>query len=149
MKKRIFIDMDDVLCEYSKTYAEHLLSQPGIIYPQSQLGFFWGLPPIENAIDSVKNLIDHTDYDPYILTAPSTKNPASYTEKRLWIEKYFGYEFTNKLIISPDKGIFKGDLLVDDNLSGQGQENFDGELIHFGSETFPNWNEVMKYLINT
>ncbi len=38
-------------------------------------------------------------------------------EKRVWIEKYFGLEFTEKLIISANKGLLKGDLLIDDQTS--------------------------------
>ena len=82
-----------------------------------------------------------------MLTAPSTKNPLSYTEKRLWIENHFSYPFTERLIISPNKGLFKGDFLVDDNTSGKGQENFEGELIQFGSQSFPDWTSVLQRLL--
>ena len=50
-----------------------------------------------------------------------------------------------KLIISPNKGLNKGDYLIDDNKSGRGQENFEGELIHFGTEGLYNWAEILVY----
>jgi hypothetical protein len=28
-----------------------------------------------------------------------------------------------------------------------GQLDFEGEFIHFGSEKFPDWNSILKYLI--
>ena len=138
----VYIDMDDVICDYSSAFESDLEANPGIQFPQSQYGFFQKLKPIEGAIISVEALIKSEKYVPYVLTAPSTRNPFSYTEKRIWIEKYFGYDFTKRLIICSDKGLLKGDILIDDNTSGKGQENFEGQLIYFGSDEFPNWEAV-------
>jgi len=41
-------------------------------------------------------------------------NPLSYTEKRVWIEKFFGIDFVEKLIICSNKGLVKGAFLIDD-----------------------------------
>ncbi|MCB1596026.1 MAG: hypothetical protein KDI76_14045 [Xanthomonadales bacterium] len=144
----IYIDMDDVLCDYSKEKEAKLKQFPEIKFPQSQQGFFANLTPIPDAIESVKYLIESDEFTPYILTAPSILNPHCYTEKRIWIEKYFGLDFVDRLIISSNKGLVKGDLLIDDYSEGRGQESFEGELIHFGSERFPDWKVVMVYLIN-
>lgn len=140
--------MDDVLCDYSSAFKEAVFKTPSIAFPQSQYGFYANLLPIKDAIESVKRLIESSKFDPYILTAPSTLNPLSYTEKRVWIEKYFSIEFTEKLIISPNKGLLKGDILIDDRTCGRGQENFEGKLIQFGSADFANWQSVMHYLNN-
>ena len=94
----------------------------------------------------VQKLINLEKFDPYILTAPSTRNPFSYTEKRVWIEKYFGVEFTEKLIISSNKGLLKGDILIDDLISGRGQENFEGKIMQFGSANYPDWKTVIARL---
>jgi 5'(3')-deoxyribonucleotidase len=142
----IYIDMDDVLCDYTTAFNNALKETPGIAFPQSQYGFYANLAPITGAIESVERIINLERFDPYILTAPSTKNPFSYTEKRVWIEKYFGIEFTEKLIISPNKGLLKGDILIDDLISGRGQENFEGEVMQFGSVSFPDWKTVMAQL---
>ena len=40
-----------------------------------------------------------------------------------------------------------GDYLIDDRRFN-GASEFTGEWIHFGSEKFPNWNSVLKYLKN-
>ena len=85
-------------------------------------------------------------YDVYILTSPAVRNPASYIEKRLWIEKYFNLEFTRKLIISSNKGLLRGDILIDDHKEGWGQDGFKGQFIHFGSTQYPDWNQVLKQL---
>lgn len=145
-KRIIYIDMDDVLCDFSGAYHAALAINDGIKYPQSQYGFFTNLAAIDGALDALHTLTESNHYEPYILTAPSTRNPLSYKEKRVWIEQYFGYEFVEKLIICSNKGLLKGDYLIDDNTSGKGQENFEGELIHFGSTEFPNWISVKTQL---
>jgi 5'-nucleotidase len=143
MKKRLYVDMDGVLCDFMKSYNE--LYHPEFnIYPQSNWGFFTNLSPIINGVEILKELM--VDYDVWILTRPSYKNPLCYTEKRIWIEKYFGLEFCEKLIICSDKSLLKGDYLIDDNLT-DGQTEFEGELLHFGND-FINWYEVKRYLKN-
>ncbi len=87
----------------------------------------------------------HPQLEPFILTAPSLRNPHSYTEKRLWVEKHLGYEVVHRLIITAHKGLNRGHFLIDDHDSGKGQEYFEGELIKFGSDRFPDWPSVRRY----
>jgi 5'-nucleotidase len=42
--------------------------------------------------------------------------------------------------------LVKGDYLIDD-MGNAGQDNFEGEWIHFGSNRFKNWEKVLKYLL--
>jgi len=72
-------------------------------------------------------------------------NPSSYTDKRLWVEKYLGEKAYKRLIISNDKSLFSGKALIDDRTK-YGVTKFKGEHIHFGSDKFPDWNSVLKYL---
>ena len=146
MKKIVYIDMDDTLCQFAKAYEEAYEKNPHNKFPQAEYGFFANLEPIDGAIESVFRLINSEKHDPWILTAPSVKNPMCYTEKRVWIEKYFGIDFCEKLIISPNKALLKGDYLIDDFNYGKGQDQFEGELIHFGSQGFPDWFVIRKYL---
>lgn len=143
-RKRLFIDIDGVLANIEKAYTEYKTLYPEQPYPQSQYGFFMEMEPIADAIETVNKL--KLKYDIWILTAPSFKNPMCYTEKAYWIKKYFGESMLEKMIICSDKSICMGDYLIDDNDFGRGQNNFTGELIHFGSKKFPDWNTVHKYL---
>jgi 5'-nucleotidase len=138
----IYIDMDDTLCDFKGAFAKAMRDSPEMPYPQSQYRFFANLKPIEGAIETVKLLIESNAYDPYILSAPSTRNPLSYAEKREWVEEHFGYDFCKRLILCTHKGLLKGDFLIDDNIEGKGQDLFEGELIHFGSEAFRNWSSI-------
>ncbi len=134
--------MDDVLCDYTGAHGAALLAWPHVKFPQGVEGFFRDLHPMLGAIDAVNRLRSVSNL--FVLTAPSTRNPLSYTEKRIWIEEHFDYEFTKRLILSPDKGLLKGDFLIDDHIDGKGQERFEGKLIHFGTDAFPNWQSVLR-----
>jgi 5'(3')-deoxyribonucleotidase len=142
----VYVDMDDVLTNYTMYFRQKLREIPTQPYPQSQYGFFADIPAIDGAIESVKTLIADENIEPYILTAPSIRNPMCYAEKRIWVEKHFGLEFTERLIISRNKSLLRGDVLIDDQLGGRGQELFIGQKIHFGSNEYPDWNSVMKKL---
>lgn len=143
MEELIYVDMDNVLCDYNTAHRMDLMKEPNIKYPQSQYGFFSGLAPLDGAIDGFNYLFDN--YNTWILTAPSVLNPLSYTEKRIWVEQHLGMRAVHKLIMSPDKSLLIGDFLIDDITEGYGQENFKGKLIHFGSSNFPNWDVVTNF----
>lgn len=137
--------MDDTICCYSQALRSALINHSSINPdPRGVSGFYLNLEPKEGAIEAVKYL-DSID-DVYILTCPSIMNPISYMEKRLWIEKYFGFEFCKKLILSYNKGLLKGDILIDDYACGRGQENFEGKVIQYGSVKFPNWETIVNDL---
>lgn len=142
--KRVYVDLDGVLCDFYGAAKKALLENPTQKYPQSQWGFFLKLKEIPDAIDSVKKL--SINYDVWILTRPSFRNVNCYTEKAQWIWDHLGYEFLEKTIFSGDKSLLKGDYLIDDQ-NNANQDKFSGEWIHFGSEKFPDWNSVKKYLI--
>ena len=119
----VYIDMDDVLCDFTGEHQRALQKLPSMTFPQSQYGFYRKLLPLEGALDAMQALYASDEYTPYILTAPSTKNPFSYTEKRVWVEEHLGYVFVDRLIICSHKGL-KGELLIDDHNSGRGQGLF-------------------------
>ena len=135
--------MDDVLCDYTSAYQVIKNDRPEVGFPQSVPGFFENLKPMTDAVNSFLELAGR--FDVHILSAPSVFNPLCYTEKRIWVENYLGFEFTHKLILATNKGLLKGDYLIDDYVSGRGQENFEGELIHFSSDKYPDWRSIIKY----
>ena len=77
----VYVDMDDTLCDFIGPFKT---SEFKLKYPQSKVGFFLDLDPIEGAIEGVKTL--QTKYDVWILTRPSIKNTNCYTEKAEWIK---------------------------------------------------------------
>lgn len=139
----IYFDMDDTMFDFSGAKARHIKTMPAIAFPHCKMDFFRKLEPLPGAIETYRKLSEVADT--YILTAPSVMNPLSYTEKRLCIEDHLGIEAAHKLIICPNKALCMGEYLIDDIVTGKGQENFVGKLIHFGSEQFPDWNAVAEY----
>jgi 5'-nucleotidase len=144
-KAIVYVDMDHVLCDYAAGFVSHKAKYPALAFPQSKPGLYESLDPMPDAIESYTWLHEHPKLDVYILTAPSIKNPHSYSEKRIWVEKYLGMAVVKNLIITPHKHLNKGDFLIDDIPSGKGQDYFEGQLILFGSDEFPNWTSVTKY----
>lgn len=145
--KVVYVDIDDTLADYSSAHHNALLKNPEIAYPQSQYGFYAKLNLIPGSKETLLFMADNPDqFDVWILTAPSTRNVLSYSEKRVWVEERLGDKWIDRLIISPNKGLLKGDILIDNETSGRGQELFEGELIHFGSSLYPDWESIRRYL---
>ena len=144
MKKRIYVDMDGVLCDFYGAYKKSIERYPEQKYPQASWGYFLKLEEIKDAVESFKKLQEK--YDVWILTRPSFRNVNCFTEKAQWVWDHLGFDVLEKTIMSGDKSLLKGDYLIDDQ-NGAGQDKFEGEWIHFGSEKFPNWKSVIDYLI--
>lgn len=140
--------MDGVLCDFDGAFTHDKKANPKIEFPQSQKGFYLHLMPISGAIEAMDQLMGSEHLKAYILTAPSIYNPLSYTEKRQWVENHLGFEWVKRLIISPDKSLLKGDILIDDHTNGRGQDMFEGTLIEFGSPNFADWSSVLHYVQN-
>lgn len=138
--------MDGVLCDIAAAYREAARTHPDVAFPQSIPGLFASLSVIPGAIEAVAALRSNPRLDVWILSAPSTRNPLCYSEKRIWVEKVFDYPLAKRLILASDKSLLRGDVLIDDNISGKGQERFEGEVLHFGSSQFPTWASVLEHL---
>jgi 5'(3')-deoxyribonucleotidase len=129
-KKIVYFDMDGVLCQYTKRFNEELERNPKIQFPQATYGFFVNLEPHDMMVALYKALEKNEYYEVYILTAPSYLNPLCYTEKRVWVENHIGLKAAQSMIISGYKNLLKGDYLIDDNIIGRGQDQFEGKLLH-------------------
>lgn len=140
---RLFVDMDDTLCDYKHQRRMYNIQYPGMQWPQSIPGFFRNMLPI-NAFDCppkayMEKLVED-GHDVWILTRPSVLNLNCYTEKAEWIQGYLGQEWINKLILCTDKSLLKGDILVDDFPWPM----FEGKQIMYGKAGYSNWAEVYK-----
>lgn len=139
--KRIYIDMDDTLCQYKQRYQAIKKENPNIEWPQSIPGFFKDLDPIHDAIQSVKILAEKNEI--WFLTRPSIKNLHCYTEKAEWIQKWFGEEWLERLIISSNKSLLIGDILIDDSIHHKNNQ-FKGIFFHFKQI---GWSHVLRTLV--
>ena len=98
------------------------------------------------AVEAFNELCFDEDYDVYILSTAPWNIPNSWTQKRLWVSKYLGDKAHKRLILCNHKNLLRGDILIDDR-TANGAGEFEGELIQFGTEKFPNWEQTLKYLL--
>ena len=145
--KKLFFDMDGVLVDFQsgidklsdevkKEYEGRLDEVPGI---------FSLMDPMPGAIEAVHTLSEY--YDMYILSTAPWKNTTAYSDKLAWLTKHFGDLFKKRVIITHCKNLCDGDYLVDDRAKN-GASEFPGEWVQFGSERYPDWEEVTRYLIS-
>ena len=146
MKKIVYVDMDNVLVDFVSGINQ--LSKETQIKYQGDLdevpGIFSLMAPMEDAIESFKKL--SSMYDTYILSTAPWENASAWSDKLDWVKRYLGEEAHKRLILSHNKNLNRGDYLIDDR-TANGADKFQGELIRFGSEKFPNWKSVCDYLL--
>ena len=85
-------------------------------------------------------------FDTYVLSTAPWDNPSAWSDKLVWVKNHLGESAYKRLILTHHKNLNRGDFLIDDR-EKNGAGSFEGELILFGSEKFPDWNTVTEFLI--
>lgn len=140
-KKTVLVDMDGVVADFEAGYERAVAkSLPGLklipredrnvfyndvqyshMYPQheqlfhqiaQQPGFFRKLPVINGAKSAMKVL--SKKYNVFICTSPMTLYENCVREKYEWVEEHLGFEMTSRIILTRDKTVVRGDVLIDD-----------------------------------
>ena len=146
MKKVVYVDMDNVLVDFQSGIDQ--LSDSTKSEYEKRLdevhGIFGLMKPMENAIESYKELAKH--YDVYILSTSPWENESALIDKLRWVKKYIGEVAKKRVIFSHNKNLNKGDYLIDDR-TANGADEFEGEHIHFGTGRYLNWDDVISYLL--
>ena len=117
IKKKIFVDMDNTLCDFSGASKLAKEKCPGIEWPQCQMDFFRNMKPIPGSVEAFLELSEH--YEMHVLTRPSVENLMCLTEKGVWVRDHLGQDVLPNLHFSCHKGFFceLGDaILIDDTL---------------------------------
>lgn len=150
MKKIVYVDLDGVIVDLlgyiDKTFSKNKIEDLGYSTIIDEHPFiFSNAAPIEGAVKAFNKLASSTKYDVYILSTAPWANEQSWTIKRQWVAKHLGKLANRRLILTHHKNLLMGDYLIDDRLKN-GVTDFKGEHIHFGTDEFPNWDSVLKYL---
>ncbi len=157
----VLVDMDGVLCDFdarvNERYAALFPGQP--VVPLSERrdfymakdyherfgpeaaqrvrdicgsqGFFEGLEPITGALAAVKDMAAHPRLNVIICTAPLSRFEFVLVEKFRWVEKHLGREWIDKIVLTRDKTVVDGRVLIDDRPHVT------------GSHTQPTWEHVL------
>ena len=145
-KKILYFDMDNVLVNFQSGLDQ--LTEETLQKYEGQLdnvpGLFASMHPLDGAIEAYKTLSN--SYDSYILSTAPWGNISAWSDKAAWVQTHLGEAAKKRLILSHNKHLNMGDYLIDDR-TANGAGKFTGEHIHFGTEKFPNWNSVLKYLL--
>lgn len=76
-------------------------------------GLFASLAPLPGAIEGFRHLAQRGEV--WICTAPMEGSRTCIEEKLQWVKNHLGAEWCNRVIVTRDKTIVRGDVLIDDN----------------------------------
>jgi 5'-nucleotidase len=100
--------LEDMVPERLEQRAIDLCNHP-LLFEQAK--------PITGAIEGVLELERKArsyGFDTYICSAPSASNKKSYADKASWVERYLGSSWVQRLVLTQDKTLCDGLILIDD-----------------------------------
>src|SRR5690606_24071873 len=92
-------------------YPPELRARAEAIYTAP--GFIRDLPPVAGAIEAYRELTA-LGMDVRICSSPLHQFENCVAEKYLWVHRHLGRAATDRLILTRDKTLVRGDLLIDD-----------------------------------
>jgi len=143
--KILYFDMDNVLVDFQSAF-KHFSTEILAEYENNKddiPGLFSKMEPMPGALEAYQYLVKK--YDTYILSTAPWNNPSAWVDKLHWVKNYLGEPAYKRLILSHNKHLNAGDYLIDDR-TANGAAEFKGEHIQFGSDKFPDWVTVVRYL---
>jgi 5'-nucleotidase len=140
---RVLVDMDGVMCDFeghmlaefrkahpSDPYVapedrstfymseQYELIQPGLGVKVKEImkkpGFFRSMPPIKGAVSAIKEMDKMEGVQVFICTAPIEEPFFCVKEKYEWVNCHLGKEWMQRIILTHDKTLIIGDILIDD-----------------------------------
>lgn len=133
MKPRLLLDLDNTIVDLDRSVIAESKKQGGYRHDTctwhfdgcchdegfmeaafTTPGIFAEALPIHLAVYGVRRLLDNDSLDVFFVSTPWASNPQSVAEKTVWVQNWFGREGVKRLILTRDKTVITGDILVDD-----------------------------------
>jgi 5'-nucleotidase len=76
-------------------------------------GFYAGLKPMPGIREALGEMLAE-GHDVHIVTTPDSTNPTSHSDKFHWLERHIGPGWGKRAIMTHDKTLVIGDVLIDD-----------------------------------
>jgi len=144
-KKIVYFDMDNVLVNFQSGIDRLPTELQSEEHLDEVEGIFSLMDPIEGAIEAFHRIAEVADA--YILSTAPWNNPSAWSDKLLWVKKHLGEAAKKRLILSHNKHLNKGAILIDDR-DKNGADRFEGVHIKFGSEPFTNWELTTIHVLH-
>lgn len=172
MKKRIAIDMDEVMAdvmpkfldiyeyEFGRRLAKEEFWGSKVYYREEakylrnhlfEKGFFADLPVMPGSQEVIKELME--DYDIFITTA-AMEFRSSFEDKYDWLGQHFPFIHWRNIVFCGDKSIIQADYMIDDHVFNL--KKFPGKGLLFTAShnvmenrftRVNNWEEVRAFFI--
>lgn len=137
---RVLVDMDGVIADWGRAYGESLdtfgadaadiprhadqrsfnlnegrtdRERAIIAAVMIEPGFYARLDPIDGAKQALNQMVED-GHDVRIVTSPWVSNPTCASDKLNWIVRYYGSHWGSRVVITTDKTLVQGDILIDD-----------------------------------
>lgn len=137
---RVLVDMDGVIADWGRAYGESLdmfgadaadiprhadqrsfnlnegrtdRERAIIAAVMVEPGFYARLEPIDGAKQALKQMVKD-GHDVRIVTSPWVSNPTCASDKLNWIVRNYGSHWGSRVVITTDKTLVHGDILIDD-----------------------------------
>ena len=131
----VLVDMDGVMVDWSEQFAYDLARfypqlqfdeirefvtppplpqehQDAINWVKNRNGFYADMLPIPGAISAVKEMAER--HTVFFCSAPEIFNETCESDKKTWLRIFMGDEWAKRLILTKDKTLVRGDVLIDD-----------------------------------
>lgn len=102
----------EALEEFKTPTHLSLAHQNAINFVKFRQDFYWDMLPIPGAIEGVKELA--REHEVFFCSTPEPQNPTCASDKLDWVRNHFGEEWTHRVILTSDKTMVRGDILIDD-----------------------------------
>ena len=164
-KKRIFLDMDNVLVDYESALNAEKIKEQAPKYESVVNGvrktnyddipdIFSYSKPVKGAVEALKTLSQK--FEVFIVSHASWANPLSWSNKLEWVKKYFDSDnvngtFYKRLILAQDRDVtaMTDSYLVEGEPYPKDSHKTDGKVIYLNKKNgdFRDWSSVVNHLM--